>query len=173
MALYWGVEPITMPYAHNTDELVAFSVEAAEKAGLVKQGDLVVITAGVPVGVAGTTNMIRIQQVGGALLNAVGIGERKTTGPLCVCRTPEDVAEKCRPGDVLVVPYTTNSMLPYIRQAAAVISEEASTDSHTATIGLTLDKPVIVGAVGATRRLTDGVMVTVDCVRGVVQTLPQ
>jgi len=173
MALYWGVEPITMPYAHNTDELVDFAVEAAEKAGLVKQGDLVVITAGVPVGVAGTTNMIRIQQVGGALLNAVGIGERKTTGPLCVCRTPEDVAEKCRPGDVLVVPYTTNSMLPYIRQAAAVISEEASTDSHTATIGLTLDKPVIVGAVGATRRLTDGVMVTVDCVRGVVQTLPQ
>ena len=171
MALYWGVMPITMPYAHNTDELVEFAVEAAESAGLVKQGDLVVITAGVPVGIAGTTNMIRIQQVGGALLNAIGIGEKKAIGPLCVCRTPEDVAEKCRPGDVLVVPYTTNSMLPYIRQAAAVISEEASTDSHTATIGLTLDKPVIVAAVGATRRLTDGVTVTVDCARGVVQTL--
>ena len=173
MALYWGVAPITMPYAHNTDELVEFAVEAAEASGLVKQGDLVVITAGVPVGIAGTTNMIRIQQVGGALLNAIGIGEKKAIGPLCVCRTPEDVAEKFRSGDVLVVPYTTNSMLPYIRQSAAVISEEASTDSHTATIGLTLDKPVIVAAVGATRRLTDGVTVTVDCARGVVQTLPQ
>ena len=173
MALYWGVEPITMPYASNTDELVEFAIRAAEEAGLVKQGDLVVVTAGVPVGVAGTTNMIRVQQVGGSLLNAIGVGDKKTTGPLCVCRTLDDVAEKFHPGDVLVVPYTTNDLLPYIRQAAAVISEEASAESHTATVGLTLDKPVIVGAAGATRRLTDGTMVSVDCARGVVQTLPQ
>ena len=173
MALYWGVEPITMPYASNTDELVDFAIQAAEEAGLVRQGDLVVVTAGVPVGVAGTTNMIRVQQVGGSLLNAVGVGDQKATGPLCVCRTLEDVAEKFRPGDVLVVPYTTNDLLPYIRQAAAVISEEASADSHTATVGLTLDKPVIVGAAEATRRLTDGMLVSVDCARGVVQTLPQ
>ena len=173
MALYWGVEPITMPYASSTDELVDFAVQAAEEAGLVHQGDLVVVTAGVPVGVAGTTNMIRVQQVGGSLLNAVGVGDKKATGPLCVCRTLEDVAEKFRPGDVLVVPYTNNDLLPYIRQAAAVISEEASADSHTATVGLTLDKPVIVGAADATRRLTDGTLVSVDCARGVVQTLPQ
>ena len=173
MALYWGVEPITMPFASSTDELVDFAVQAAEKAGIVKQGDLVVVTAGVPVGVSGTTNMIRVCQVGGALLNGIGVGSQKASGPLCVCRTLDDVAEKFHAGDVLVVPYTNNDLLPYIRQAAAVISEEASTDSHTATVGLTLDKPVIVGAANATRRLQDGTMVSVDCVRGVVQTLPQ
>ena len=173
MALYWGVEPITMPFASSTDELVDFAVQAAEKAGIVKQGDLVVVTAGVPVGVSGTTNMIRVCQVGGALLNGIGVGNQKASGPLCVCRTLDDVAEKFHAGDVLVVPYTTNDLLPYLRQAAAVISEEASTDSHTATVGLTLDKPVIVGAANATRRLQDGTMVSVDCVRGVVQTLPQ
>ena len=86
MALYWGVEPIMMPYVNSTDELVSRAVESAEAAGLVKRGDLVVVTAGVPVGVSGTTNMIRIQQVGGALLNAVGIGSRRASGPLCVCR---------------------------------------------------------------------------------------
>ena len=173
MALYWGVEPITMPFASSTDELVDFAVQAAEEAGIVKQGDLVVVTAGVPVGVSGTTNMIRVCQVGGALLNGIGVGDQKASGPLCVCRTLDDVAEKFHAGDVLVVPYTNNDLLPYIRQAAAVISEEASTDSHTATVGLTLDKPVIVGAANATRRLQDGTMVSVDCVRGVVQTLPQ
>ena len=173
MALYWGVEPITMPFASSTDELVDFAVQAAEKAGIVKQGDLVVVTAGVPVGVSGTTNMIRVCQVGGALLNGIGVGNQKASGPLCVCRTLDDVAEKFHAGDVLVVPYTNNDLLPYIRQAAAVISEEASTDSHTATVGLTLDKPVIVAAPNATRRLQDGTMVSVDCVRGVVQTLPQ
>ncbi len=173
MALYWGVEPLTMPRASNTDEMVEFAIQTAVDAGIVKQGDLVVVTAGVPVGVAGTTNMIRVQQVGGSLVNAVGVGEQKATGRLCVCRSMEEVEEKFRSGDVLVVPYTTNEMLPYIRQAAAVVSEESSAESHTATVGLTLDKPVIVAAVGATRRLQDGILVSVDCARGTVQTLPQ
>ena len=173
MALYWGVVPLTMPRASSTDELVEFAVQAAEEAALVKQGDLVVVTAGVPVGVSGTTNMIRVRQVGGSLLNAIGIGDKKAVGPLCVCHTLEEVADKFRPGSVLVVPYTTNDLLPYVRQAAAVISEEASGDGHTATIGLTLDIPVIVGASGATRHRQDGMVVSVDCARGMVSSLPQ
>ena len=173
MALYWGVEPITMPRAENTDELVELAVQSAEKAGLIRHGDLVVITAGVPVGVSGTTNMIRIQQVGGSLLNAVGIGSRTASGPLCVCRSVEEVAEKFHAGDVLVVPYTTNELLPYLRDAAAIICEEGSAECHAATVGLLLSKPVLVGAGDATRRLEDGVRVSVDCARGVVQTMPQ
>ena len=102
----------------------------------------------------------------------MGVGDSKASGPLCVCRRIEEVAEKLRPGDVLVVPYTTNELLPYIRQAAAVITEEASADCHTATVGLTLNKPVIIGASGATRRLQDGVTVCVDCARGLVSTMP-
>ena len=173
MALYWGVEPIMMPYASSTDELVDFAVQAAAQAGVVHEGDLVVVTAGVPVGVAGTTNMIRIQQVGGALVNAVGIGEKKASGPLCICRSTDEVAEKFQPGDVLVVPYTTNELLPYLRDAAAIICEEGSAECHAATVGLLLSKPVLVGAGDATRRLEDGVRVSVDCARGVVQTMPQ
>ena len=103
----------------------------------------------------------------------MGIGAKNASGPLCVCRSQEDVAAKFHPGDVLVVPYTTNDLLPYLRQAAAVISEESGVNSHAATVGLTLDKAVIVGATGATQRLQDGIMVSVDCARGVVQTLPQ
>ena len=117
-----------------------------------------------------------VEQEGGfvpQLLTGMGIGKNKASGPLCVCKTLEDVAEKFKPGDVLVVPYTTNDLLPQIRQAAAIICEEASADSHTATIGLTLDKPVIIGAVHAGSRLEDGMMVSVDCARGMVQTLPQ
>ena len=173
MALYWGVEPITMPRAESTDELVELAVQSAEKAGLIRHGDLVVITAGVPVGISGTTNMIRIQQVGGSLVNAVGIGGRTASGPLCVCRSVEEVAEKFHAGDVLVVPYTTNELLPYLRDAAAIICEEGSAECHAATVGLLLSKPVLVGAGDATRRLEDGVRVSVDCARGVVQTMPQ
>ena len=173
MALYWGVEPLMMPYAKSTDELVEMAVHTAEKAGFVRQGNLVVVTAGIPVGVTGTTNMIRIYQVGGSLLSGIGVGDRKAGGPLCVCHTLEELPDKFHAGDVLVVPYTTNELLPYIRQAAAVISEEPGANSHAATVGLTLDKPVIIGAENATARLKDGVMVSVDCTRGIVQTLPE
>ena len=172
MALYWGLMPIMMKRAENSDELVHSAVETAQRAGLVKHGDLVVITAGVPVGVSGTTNMIRIEQVGGALVNGTGIGDGTVSGPLCVCRTPEEVPHKFRTGDVLVVPYTNNDLLPYMKEAAAVISEEISPEGHTATVGLLLHKPVIIGAVHATRRLSDGVQVSVDCARGIVQVMP-
>ena len=135
MALYWGLVPITMPRASSTDQLVDLAIQSAQEAGLVKHGDLVVVTAGVPVGISGTTNMIRIAQVGGALVNAIGIGSQTASGPLCICRTLEEIPEKFHPGDVLVVPYTNNDVVPWLRQAAAIVSEEASADCHTATVG--------------------------------------
>ena len=173
MALYWGLVPITMPRASSTDQLVDLAIQSAQEAGLVKHGDLVVVTAGVPVGISGTTNMIRIAQVGGALVNAIGIGSQTASGPLCICRTLEEIPEKFHPGDVLVVPYTNNDVVPWLRQAAAIVSEEASADCHTATVGLLLNKPVIVAASDATRRLKNGTLVSVDCARGIVQTIPQ
>jgi len=172
-ALYWGVTPILMPYAANTDELIDRAVKAAMNEGLVRQGDLVVLTAGLPVGVSGTTNMIKVHLVGGSLLNAVGVGSVCASGPLCVCASPEEIGSKFHTGDVLVVPYTSNDILDYMRRAAAVISEESGLNSHAATVGLALGKPVIIGAAGATRSLKDGMLVSVDCARGVVQTLPQ
>ncbi len=173
MALYWGLVPITMPRASSTDQLVDLAIQSAQEAGLVKHGDLVVVTAGVPVGISGTTNMIRIAQVGGSLVNAIGVGSQIASGPLCICRTLEDIPEKFHPGDVLVVPYPNNEVLPWLRQAAAIVSEEASADCHTATVGLLLNKPVIVAASDATRRLKDGTFVSVDCARGIVQVIPQ
>ena len=173
LALSWGITPLMMPLAHSTDELIEMSTSLAKENGYLHNGELAVVTAGVPVGVSGTTNMIRIEQVGGALLSAQGIGTQKASGRLCVCRTLEEIPEKFHPGDVLVVPYTNNDVLPYLRQASAIISEEVSTDCHTATVGLILNKPVIINAGDATRLLRDGVLVSVDCARGLVQTLPQ
>ena len=160
-----------MPYAHNTDELIELSVKTAENAGLVHTGDLVVVTAGVPVGISGTTNMLKVHMVGDSLLNGVGIGEHNAKGPVCVCRSNQDVKAKFRKGDVLVVPYTNNEMLDAMREASAIVVEEAGLNSHAAIVGLTLCKAVLVGASGATHTLKDGAMVSVDCERGIVQSM--
>ena len=167
--VYRGVTPLLMNYAHSTDELISMSVENAKGAGLIQDGDLVVVTAGVPVGVSGTTNMIKVHMVGDSLLAGVGIGSRNAKGEVCVCRSAAEAAKKFKPGQILVVPFTTNDELPFIREAAGVITEEAGANSHSAIVGLTLNKAVIVGATNATRTLKDGMVISMDCIRGTVQ----
>lgn len=61
--LLWGVSPLLMKQESDTEELFSDAVEESKKAGLVKKGDIVVITAGVPLGIAGKTNMIRVVEV--------------------------------------------------------------------------------------------------------------
>ena len=82
-----------------------------------------------------------------------------------------EAAKKFKPGQILVVPFTTNDELPFIREAAGVITEEAGANSHSAIVGLTLNKAVIVGATNATRTLKDGMVISMDCSRGIVQAM--
>ncbi len=173
LALSWGITPIIMPYAHNTDELLNLSVETAQEWGLVQDGDLVVITAGVPVGVSGTTNMIKAHLVGDSVVTGVGVGKHNTVGRVCICLHQSDLTHKFQRGDVLVTSATSNEMLEAMKEAAAIITEEGGLSSHSAIVGLTLDKPVIVGATGALDRLRDGQQVTVDAARGIVRLLPE
>ena len=63
MNLLWGVEPILLERQDNVDDLFDDAVRMAEKNGLVKKGDVVVVTAGVPLGVSGRTNMLKIMDV--------------------------------------------------------------------------------------------------------------
>lgn len=173
LSMSWGITPLMMPMVHTTDELLEKSVMLAQQAGYVQDGDLVVITAGVPVGVSGTTNMIKAHLVGDALLTGAGVGCQVATGRLCICRDDNDLRAKFRPGDVLVASSTTNDMLPQMRVASAIITEEPGMNSHAAIVGLTLGKAVIVGAAGALHKLRHGMLVSVDSERGIVQALPE
>lgn len=60
----WGITPYVIDEKSNTDELFAVAVETAEKRMLVENGDIAVITAGVPIGVSGTTNLMKVEKVG-------------------------------------------------------------------------------------------------------------
>ena len=176
LSLSWGITSLLMGPAHSTDELIEMSTALAEKNGYLHNGELAVVTAGVPVGVSGTTNMIKIHMVGNCLATGVGVGRCKTdlvsaSGKACVCRTLEEVKAKFRPGMVLVVPSTTNEMLGYVRDAAALVVEEPGLNSHAAIVGNSLLKPTIVGAAGACSHIRDGLDIAVDCAHGSVQRL--
>ena len=176
LSLSWGITSLLMGPAKSTDELIEMSTALAQKNGYLHNGELAVVTAGVPVGVSGTTNMIKIHMVGNCLSTGVGVGRENAdltsaSGKACVCRTLDEVRAKFKPGMVLVVPSTTNEMLEYVRDAAALVVEEAGLNSHAAIAGKALLKPTIVGALGACSHIRDGLDIAVDCAHGTVQRL--
>ena len=176
LAISWGITPLMMALAHSTDELIEMSTSLAKENGSLHDGELAVVTAGVPVGVSGTTNMIKIHMIGNCLATGVGIGPEgsalaNATGKACVCHNLDELRAKFKPGMVLVVPSTSNEMLSYVRDAAALVVEEPGLNSHAAIAGKALLKPTIVGAAGATSHIRDGLMVAVDCAHGSVQRL--
>ena len=176
LAISWGITPLMMALAHSTDELIEMSTNLAKENGYLHDGELAVVTAGVPVGVSGTTNMIKIHMIGNCLATGVGIGPEgaalaNATGKACVCHNLDELRAKFKPGMVLVVPSTSNEMLSYVRDAAAIVVEEPGLNSHAAIAGKALLKPTIVGATGATSHIRDGLMIAVDCAHGSVQRL--
>ena len=135
---------------------------------MVNKGELVVITSGLPLGVTGTTNMIKVDVIGNILVSGAGVGNQTVCGSLCVCKDAEEANAKFMEGDILVMPKTNNEMLPLLRRASGIITEEDGVNSHAAVAGLALDIPVITGAANATDILKTGSVVTLDAVRGVV-----
>lgn len=166
--LFWGVKPVLMGEEATADELFDHAVGTAEKKGLISRGELVVITAGVPLGMSGTTNMIKVHVAGNTLLSGKGANKLKGSGNVCVCQTVEELEQNFHPGDILVVPQTNNEMMSKLKDASGIVTETGDRYSHAAIVGMALDIPVITAARNATSILKTGTFVTVDAEQGLV-----
>ncbi len=173
LSLSWGVIPLILPHAQDTESLFSSAMDTAEEAGLVRDGDFVVMTAGSPVGTTGSTNIMKADVIGKALASGIGIGKSLASGRVCVCHGHGDAERDFKEGDVLVASWTPEEMLPFMRAASAIVTEEGGLNSHAAIIGMTLDIPVIVSVAGATSKLKTGQYVVVDAERGIVRPEPE
>jgi pyruvate kinase len=168
LSLVWGIVPIKGEEAKTTDELFDLAVDQAVKSSQVTLGDIVVITAGVPVGRSGTTNLIKVHQIGEMIAKGQGIGTQMATGKVVVARTPEEAIAKMTKGAVLVTVSTDKEYMPAFEKAAAVITETGGITSHPAVVGLSLGIPVIVGVDNATKVLKDEMEVSIYPEVGVI-----
>lgn len=168
LSLSWGVTPVLMEVKETSDELFDHAVKRAEEMGMVSPGELVVLTAGVPLGVSGTTNLIKVHVAGHVISRGTGLLPLKASGNLCVVESVEQLQELFKPGDIIVAKDTNNDMMPEIRKAAGLIVESSGKNSHAAIVGLSLDLPVIMGAKNAVQILKTGAFVTLDGERGTV-----
>lgn len=170
LTLVWGVQTEYRVRANSTDEMLQHAMEAAQDAKFVSNGDTVIITAGIPVGETGMTNMMKIHVVGDVIAQGQGIGRKTAAGKVVIAKTGEEAVSKVTPGSILVTNSTDKDMMPAIERAAAIITEEGGLTSHAAVVGVSLGIPVIVGVDNATNILVNGQAVTVDASRGIVST---
>ena len=168
LALSWGTVPLMIAEESNTDDLFEHAVDAAVQNGLVHDGELVVLTAGVPLGISGTTNLTKVHVVGHLLSRGLGLHGGKVVAPLCVIRNLEKDAKNFNTGDVIVCHQTTREMFSMLRKSSAIVLEDDNPEGHGAIAGMSLDIPVIIGAKNATNILKSGAVVTVDGEKGTV-----
>jgi len=168
LMLNWGVYPTVTEKPSTTDEMFDLATKKAVELGFAEEGDLILITAGVPVGERGTTNVMKIQLIGSKLIEAQGVGGRAIVANAVVASNAEEAIAKAKDGMVLVVPTTDKEYMPAIEKAAALVVEDGGLTSHAAVVGIAKDLPVIVGAKDATTIIQDGELVTVDPRRGII-----
>ncbi|MDB5096137.1 MAG: pyk [Cyanobacteria bacterium RYN_339] len=167
LALVWGVFPRVMQRASSDDELINGAMATAQSEGLVSDGDLVVVTAGYPLGVPGNTNFIKVEMANTVLARGMGLGKRSVYGTVRHVANAEDANKRVQPGDIMVARETDKDYVPAMRMAGGVVVEAGGLTSHAAIVCLQLGIPLLLEVEGWAL-LPDGETITLDPVRGVV-----
>ncbi|HJB23254.1 MAG TPA: pyruvate kinase [Candidatus Jeotgalibaca pullicola] len=168
LALSYGVYPFVSEKPATTDEMMDLAAVVAKNNGYAKEGDLIIITAGVPVGERGTTNLMKIQLIGSKLTSGQGIGEQAVVGKAVVASSAEEANKNATEDCILVVKNTDKEYMPAIEKASAIVVETGGLTSHAAVVGIAQGIPVIVGAENVTTLVNDGEVITVDSRRGII-----
>lgn len=168
LTLVWGVHPVVCQRVTTTDEILELAVDESLKHGFVNHGDAVVITAGVPVGEAGTTNLMKVHIIGDLLARGQGIGKASVVGKTVIAKNAAEALAYETEGHILVTVGSDREMMPALENCIGLITEEGGLTSHAAVVGLSLGIPVIVGVKEATTLIRHGQEITMDAETGVI-----
>ncbi|MBM7572884.1 pyruvate kinase [Aquibacillus albus] len=166
LSLVWGVEALLGELAGSTDDVLDVAIERGLADNYFKRGDRVVITAGVPVGESGTTNLMKVHVIGDVLAKGQGVGKGSSYGRAVVARNTEEAINKIQQDDILVTYGTDKEMMPAIEKASGIVTEEGGLTSHAAVVGLSLGIPVIVGVENAVDLIEGSKDITIDASKG-------
>ncbi|EFV02098.1 pyruvate kinase [Pseudoramibacter alactolyticus ATCC 23263] len=164
--LQWGVYCIYIPKITEIEDLVSDVNRILEVMGIVKVGDLVIASAGLPFGIQGNTNTIRVRTVGNAILSGMGVGDRMVTG-FARFVTP-DTLDDFNEGDIVVTRVITPGIYGAIEKAAAVITSETGFNTEADHVAKDYGIPVIKGVQKATSVIEEGKLITVDPLNGMI-----
>jgi pyruvate kinase len=169
LSLSWGVYPFLVDQVESTDEMFQLGIAKAIESGTVSNGDLVVITGGTPMGVSGTTNTLKVENIGRLLAEGKSSSKGSISGEVLVIHSDEElVLAESRSDYILVIVKSDNKLLNIMKRAIAIVVEDDNPSSHAIIVGLALDIPVVYACENATNLLKTGSIVTIDLERGTI-----
>ena len=167
LALWWGVRPVKVAELSDLNVAAREAISACIAGGHIVEGELVVITAGIPIGLPGTTNMVEVLTTGNILLTGIPLVKKNAVGKACVVRRAQDL-DKVTDGSILVVHHLSEELLPVLGKVAAIVAESGSLSSDGNLLALEHDVACVVGATDSLSTLSDDMTITVDGMRGLI-----
>lgn len=166
MSLQWGVTGVK---GNNRGrKIFEDTANVVKRAGYIKEGDLVVMVAGIPQGIAGSTNVVKVHQVAATLHKGVGVTGGHHTARARIVADDGSFLRDFSDGDIVVAKSYDKSLAPYLARCGGFISEEQGLTSPSAIAGLSMQKPTIVGCVGITGGMKNGDVITMNADTGEV-----
>ncbi len=168
LSLWWGVQPVRLSEMSDINVAAREAITTCVNKGLLPEGELVVITAGVPVGRAGSTNLVEVLTTGNILLSGTPLSHKNAVGKVCIARTPQEAIEKVSPGCILVVRQLNEDYRPVLDKVGAVLFESGLLFSEGNSLAIDYNLPCIVGVADAFSTLMDDDIISVDGTRGLI-----
>ena len=166
--LEWGVKSILLDNYEDIDLMISEAIEEAKKENYLSSGDKVIVTAGVPVGLSGSTNLIKIENIEEIIARGTGLGNGKITAKAIVVNELKDLVNFFKNGNIIVSKFTNKEMMPYIKRSGGLVTEKAGYTSHGAVVGVSLAIPTIVGAKNITEKIKTGDIISINSTDGTI-----
>ncbi|MBN4067291.1 pyruvate kinase [Simkania negevensis] len=166
LAINWGVIPLYSEICNAIEDSFDTICKLGLEHNLVEYGDLIILTAGTPFGISGTTNTIIVDNIGEVLVRAhEGIGERITAKASLVF-SPEDKDEESYRDRLIVISKCTKAYMPLFKNCAGIILQNQANDHESErlvkAISIALNIPVLIRADGALATVKENQLITID-----------
>ena len=172
LALNWGVIPVDPISAKHMRQAFVHTSCFALRKGIVRYGDLAIVTAGEPFGLKGTTNMMFVESIGEVLVRGHPRPGRRIHGKVILIRTADEKKRSAVKGKIAVIARCDEHYLPLIQYAAGIVLQNSPDDTLSEQQALhlakTLDIPFLGRADGAMSLLQDDLQVTLDPEKGIL-----
>lgn len=172
MALHWGVIAVDPAAARNAQEAFSLTSCFALKTGIIRYGDLVVVTSGSPFGISGTTNMMLVESIGDVLVRGHPRPGKRIHGKVTLLHAPDEKRHAEIRGRIVVISRCDDNYLPLLKNALGIVlqnfPEDTQSEQSALKVAKMLDIPILTRADGAMTLLTDGQSVTLDPQNGIV-----
>ncbi len=167
LALFWGVHPLISRRASDTDTVIDEAVETARVAGLVGEGDTVVITAGRGGRVVGGTDLIKVYCLAKVLARGHGLGSQVVQGRVRRLEGPLEDLIVLHRDEIIVTQQTDRTFTSLLQRAAGLVTVEEGVESHGYMVAVEQGLPALVG-VDNIDALQDGDWIVLDTAHGQV-----